>query len=172
MGRKPSAPIAFAFMLHGRNVLSASLYVIALVAVGCGSQTASQSEASRTTLALTHEVKGSISVKGRPALSLQVGEPCIGESGYDDIRPGITVTVKDETGKILATSLLGMGGIASPPTTSRYDYSPSAPCQFPFTLHAVPDAMFYAFEVGGRAQVVFNRQDLEAKGWNVDLTLG
>ncbi|WP_155855285.1 hypothetical protein [Actinotalea ferrariae] len=44
-------------------------------------------------------------------------------------------------------------------------------CTFPFTVD-VPDSDFYSIEVAHRGKVNFSRQDLEAEGWVVALSVG
>jgi hypothetical protein len=86
---------------------------------------------------------------------------CTGEGGYDDIRAGAAVIVKDESGKVLATGSLGSGKITDPAT-----------CEFSFSLADVPDAKFYQIEVSHRGALTYSRDDLDKRGWKVEFTLG
>jgi hypothetical protein len=89
------------------------------------------------------------------------GEACEGSGGYDDIREGAQVTVKDENGHVLATSDL-LSGVASS----------DIECDFAFVVADVPDARFYAVEVSHRGEITNSRQEMEDNAWFVGLTLG
>ncbi len=89
-----------------------------------------------------------------------VGTGCQGKGGYSDIGPGMPVTVKDESGKLLGATSLGEGG------------GSSTSCTFTFTITGVGDAQIYSVEGGRRGAVSYPRADLEANGWKVGLTLG
>lgn len=85
---------------------------------------------------------------------------CAGKVGYQDITTGATVTVSDESGKILGTSQLGKGD----------DNRPY--CVFTFRVDGVSSANTYQVEVSHRGKVPYSTSDLAAKGWKVDLRLG
>lgn len=85
---------------------------------------------------------------------------CFGLGGYQDIQPGAQVVVKDQTGDIVAVSTL------EPDPTA-----PAGTCQFVFFVD-VPDAKFYSISVTHRGELVFSKQQLEANGWLVELSLG
>lgn len=88
------------------------------------------------------------------------GTSCSGAGGYSDIGSGTQVTVTNESGKVLATSSLGVG-------------SGVIVCDFDFTVK-VPNASFYRIEIGGgrRGVMTYSRQQMEDAGWSVNLTLG
>lgn len=88
------------------------------------------------------------------------GGTCKGTGGYSDMGPGRPVTVRDDTGKILASTTLGTG------TGS------SRRCVWVFTLPDVPEVSFYAVEVGRRGEVTYSLADMKANDWTVSLTLG
>lgn len=61
---------------------------------------------------------------------------------------------------------LGDGQVTEP---GDYSYS----CVFPFTLSDVGDAKFYRLSVGkDRGDVTYSRNDIEARKWQVELSLG
>ncbi|MEJ7763901.1 MAG: hypothetical protein WKF86_00230 [Acidimicrobiales bacterium] len=88
--------------------------------------------------------------------------------GYDDIRQGAAVTVKDEKGTLIGTGALGPGAKAavSPqfPTLSN--------CVYPIEVVGVKDAAFFQVEVSRRGPVSYTKADLAAAGWAVHSTLG
>jgi hypothetical protein len=95
---------------------------------------------------------------------------CNGTGGYSDIYGGIRigdsvvggsqVTLRDESGKVLATTSL----------ETKLIFSES--CDFEFTLSNVPDADFYQLEVSHRGGLTFSKQELESRSWDVRVTLG
>lgn len=81
-------------------------------------------------------------------------------AGYDDIRPGTGVTVRNESGDIIATGRLDEG--------SWTGYS----CAFEFAIPDVPEADFYEFEISHRGEQRYSHADLEAQDFRVELSLG
>jgi hypothetical protein len=88
---------------------------------------------------------------------------CQGTGGYDDIKPGTQVTVKDEAGVIVGSDTLGA---PTSPKDTRY------PCEFPFTVSSVGPAKFYSVEVSKRGALTYSSAEMESRGWKVELTLG
>ena len=85
---------------------------------------------------------------------------CTGSGGYDDIRAGALVVVRDGGGETLATSSLDDG-----------EESGGA-CVFSFEVTDVPDADFYEVEVSHRGGLTWSQQELDDEGWDVALSLG
>ena len=86
---------------------------------------------------------------------------CWGQGGYDDIRIGLDVIIKDGTGTIIAKGELWPGK-----KTDRNE------CTFPFYVSGVPSADFYEIEVGRRGSLVFSRSEMDYNGWQAHLQLG
>ena len=96
------------------------------------------------------------------SLRLNPPEPCANPGGgYSDIHPGTSVTVRDEAGKILATTTLGAG-----------HYESAEGCVYGFEVADLPDAKFYQVEVSHRGEITYSEDELNASGWNVALELG
>lgn len=119
--------------------------------------------APATASPLSHTIKGTLTLipmksYTNPRNSSGNFADCIGLGGYSDIHSGMTVTVKDGTGVIIATG------------ATQYDEKISL-CGFTFEIQA-PDAPFYSIEVGHRGGLTYSQPQLAAKGWRVDLTLG
>jgi len=125
------------------------ILAVSAVAIACGGSAA----------AAAHDVTGSIAVSQYMG-TRGLGTECTGQGGYDDIHAGSAVVVKDEGGKILATSQLDPGKITR-----------LGECTFAFSVRSVPDAKFYQFEVSHRGQVTYAKKDLSDAGWTVKLTL-
>ena len=88
------------------------------------------------------------------------GSGCEGGGGYNDIRPGAGITLKDGDGKVLATSSLGAG---SGTNTS---------CDFTFSLTNVPEVPFYTIEISHRGALSYSLSDMKAQVWDLALSLG
>jgi len=89
------------------------------------------------------------------------GSTCAGTGGYSDVRDGLGVTVKDNAGKIIATSQLASDNKASA----------LGECQLTFVAQ-VPDSDFYSIEVGHRGELTYSRDELEKLNWVIGFTLG
>jgi hypothetical protein len=74
---------------------------------------------------------------------------CVGTGGYNDIRPGVSVTVRDGGGDTIATGALGSGEV----TAGEF-------CTYNFRIE-VPDADFYRVEVAGRGSL-----STQSLNWN------
>lgn len=120
-------------------------------------------------------IKGSITIRTDPddasitdSLQLSearfaVGAPCSGDSiadGYSDLVPGAGVTVKNESGEIIATGALTAGTWIK------------RACKMGLDVPDVPVAKFYEVEVTRRGAQRFSRQQLVDDAFIVDLTLG
>jgi hypothetical protein len=95
------------------------------------------------TLALN---SGTIRTSGLP-----MGYSCAGDGDYNDLGPGTTVTVHDETGKLLAK-----GSIES-------SSSQSGSCMLNFTVYNIPDGgTLYKVEVSHRGQMSYTEAEAKA----------
>lgn len=88
---------------------------------------------------------------------------CAGTGGYDDIRPGVRVVVRDGDGSTLATGQLEYDAEADEATEDE--------CPLVFEVD-VPRSEFYAIEVGRRGELTYSFEEMETQGWRVDATLG
>lgn len=130
------------------------------------------SPARSSTSATSHTITGTITIIGQIVGSSDrtsgVIEPiddtfCTGGGGFDDIRNGASVVVRDQTGVTIATGNIGPG---------KPDPAfPSVTCVFPFTVLDVPQVAFYEIEVSHRGGVSFSHAELETDNWEVDLEL-
>jgi hypothetical protein len=88
---------------------------------------------------------------------------CAGRDGYSDIDEGLGVTVRDEDGTTIGSSRLTQEGLEEVGDENR--------CHFTFAVQVTP-ASFYAIEVGDRGEITYSHADMEAAGWQVELSLG
>jgi hypothetical protein len=90
---------------------------------------------------------------------------CYGTGGYDDIQAGMSVTVRDGNGNILATGKTGSG---FQPGNSEYSI---VQCIFEFQIDNVPKSDFYSIEVQHRGELNFSFEELQKKNWEVSFSL-
>lgn len=127
-------------MLTGRT---SALFIAIVVLAGCGPQ--------------AFEIDGDVTLFSETEGS---ASNCYGTGGYSDISEGLSVTVRDESGMILATSRLDAGRR----TGNR--------CTFAFMVSGVPQAEFYSVEVGRRGALTYSHDEMTANDWQVTASLG
>lgn len=87
------------------------------------------------------------------------GSLCSGSGGYDDIREGAQVEIRDEAGNIV-----GVGELEA----SRMIHNVG--CRFSFTIEGVDSGSgFYEVEVSHRGTISYTQEELED---GIELTLG
>lgn len=145
--------------------------LLAFVTVGCSSQapTATPSPTAEAPPAIA----GTLTLIDRGGIELdrspQGVEACGGTGGYADIRPRTSVVVRNEDG-----TTIGSGQLANP-DRAQLDEEPVGTenvCRFIFDVDLSETAAFYAIEIASRGELTYSHEDLEALGWNVELTLG
>jgi hypothetical protein len=129
-------------------------------AAGTGS-TLETSAAHAVTGTMVIESSQHFGIEGRGPYD--VGDPCFGDAGFDDIRSGADVRALDGAGNIVGLGRLSTGALTETETVHV--------CQFSWTMD-VDDAEFYAFEIARRGGPSFSRAELEAAGWTVELSIG
>lgn len=124
----------------------------ALLLAGCGGESGGDGK----TAAKTFTASGAIKLYATGTVA--VGDSCAGKGGYDDIRVGAAVLIKNADGKRVALGELGTG--------EPGEYST---CSLPFAIKGVPSgAGPYSVEVSHRGEVPFNEGDAKS----IALTLG
>lgn len=96
-------------------------------------------------------------------LAPEVGDGCLLEGGYRDIEPGVQVKDKDGSGNILSIGELELG---------RWSPSEST-CKLAFTVKDIPPSQFYSVEIGSgrRGSLTYSNEELDAKGWTMNIQL-
>jgi hypothetical protein len=135
------------------------LALIALLLVGCTAAAPTPAPTPQT-----HHLTGTFTLNQHDPVVRYQGNQCNGTGGYDDIKPGLPVTVKDGAGAII-----GLGALVS--SQAAPVYTDDRQCVYSFEV-TVPDVPFYSVEVGHRGAVAKSRADVEAQGWTVAVTLG
>jgi hypothetical protein len=123
-----------------------------LFAVACGGRSAATPPSS-------HSLYGALTLITAGGF-VGPGESCSGLDGFDDITAGAEVSVKDETGKVVAVGNLGAGSRES-----------IVICSFSFTVNNVPVAKFYTVEITHRGGITYSYADLVSKGWHITVSL-
>lgn len=140
-----------------------ALPALLLAGVGCG-QAAGSEAASSTTTTAARTISGTMTLHGYDNLYGRNGGPCEGLGGYDDMRPGTQVVVKDGAGAVLATGRLGQGKAGSlgagPTAIANW-------CEFSWSISNLPDSAFYEVEVSHRGGLTYSRAQLDSMGWTV-----
>ncbi|WP_052672457.1 PASTA domain-containing protein [Aliterella atlantica] len=110
-----------------------------------------------------HQIKGSLTLVDSDISGSE--DNCYGTGGYDDIQGGMSVTIQDGKGNILA---LGQTGNGTQPSS---EYS-SVLCVFEFQVDNIPKSDFYSIQVGRRGQLNYSYEEMKNKNWEVSLSLG
>jgi hypothetical protein len=143
---------------RSRGVILAIAAVAAVVLVGA----AAVGLLALTTTS-TRTVEGSATLVDSDFSRQSVGASCSGSGGYSDLRAGASMRLADGEGATIATTNLAPGVV---PRSGR--------CLFSFTFDEIPDVDFYAVTIGGgrRGELSYSREELEAKNWEIDLSIG
>ncbi len=90
---------------------------------------------------------------------------CYGTGGYSDISSGMSITVIDDKGTIVAT---GQTGFGNHPENNSYS---SVTCIFKFDVRQIPKRNFYTFDLGRRGKLSYSFAELEEMNWKLWLSL-
>lgn len=102
---------------------------------------------------------GTLTLSSADGSGISGGTSCSGTAGYDDIREGTQVVIRDETG-----TTVGVGQLEAARSLG------TTTCVFSFTVNGVEaGADFYEVEVSRRGGITFSQEELEQ---GVGLTLG
>jgi hypothetical protein len=115
------------------------------------------------------------------------GQPCAAPTGYDDIKAGLQVVVKNAAGEIVGSGTLQEStstakplneeqqrGLQDPQVAAHLAGRVPISCSFPFEVEGIPKSDFYTVQVGNddRGSLTFKFDQLEQQDWKVVLTLG
>jgi hypothetical protein len=132
--------------------------VAAAVVAGCGS--AAPAPVSAT-------IHGVFKLRDGSGISgSTISDSCTGFEGFDDIRHGAQVVVKDQNGTVIGTGTLSSG------RTTRKLGDVALECTFRFSVSGLPKATFYSIEVSKRGAQQYSYDKLVRSGWNAALSLG
>jgi hypothetical protein len=121
-------------------------------------------------LTLARAIAGSLILDQRDPVERGGGE-CRGTGGYADLRSGVVVVVRDESG-----AELGRSPLRARPAPTNADGTVPEPerrrCVWTFALENLEDRPSYAISIGERGAVTYSRAELEAADWQVQVSLG
>lgn len=159
------------------TLVAAVVLVPALSGCGAGDESdsgaspsseTSSSTSTPSTAAATFNLSGTVTITDLGGYYNQGNYPgafCTGDSGYEDIREGAQVVVRDADGTQVAVGELGPGSMTGNP---RKDLT--AGCAFPLMVFGVPDgSSIYSIEVSHRGELSYKRAELDGP---LDLTIG
>lgn len=140
-----------------------ALVAMAVALTACGG-----GDTTKAPAAPSHTLGGSLVLHQVDPTRRAAGLPCAGTGGYSDLSTGAQITVKDEAGTIVAIGTLGQG------TTVPADLPifGGVYCRWDLTAGPIGERPFYTVEVAHRGPLSYSLDDLRAKDWKVDLTLG
>lgn len=140
------------------------------------STTSSTPPASSTTVVVSQILTGSIMLVDADVYSSW--DRCYGTGGYADFGPGMNVTIRNESGTIIASAATAnlSADDASGPWAAEYIVATNNDtlvprCFVKFEVE-VPPATFYEITIGTRSDETRSATDLDAQGWHVVYTLG
>jgi hypothetical protein len=141
------------------------LGLVVFLALGFGVYAATKSISQKATPTTTtqerHVITGTFllsGVEGEDFITSDGG--CQGTSGYDDVEPGLQVTISDQSGTVIGTGALDSG------------QAQEAGCVFHFEVNNIPVASFYKVAVGRRGEISYSQDQMKQASWSVELSLG
>lgn len=121
-----------------------------------------------TTEAPVQTLTGSMTLREVNSLVMgNLGGSCSGDGGYDDMRGGAQVVVRNAEGVPIATGQLAPGK-----WVQLFEDVELLYCRLPFRLEVPNDEAFYLVEVGSRGELTYSADDMEERGWHLELELG
>jgi hypothetical protein len=141
------------------------LGLVVFLVLGLGIYAATNSVGQKATPTTT--TQGRHVITGRFLLSGMEGEDffadgggCQGTRGYDDVEPGLQVTISDQSGTVIGTGTLDSGRVLE------------TGCVFRFEVNNIPVASFYKVAVGRRGEISYSLDQMKQASWSVELSLG
>ena len=116
----------------------------------------------------TETLRGTLTLHEH-AFSRTEDGPCMGNGGFQDIVPGVEITLRDEQEVIIGVTKLAEGQWVD---VREEGELVEVVCQWSYAISDVPDRTFYVVEVSDRGDQRYSKADLVERGWVVDLSLG
>jgi len=92
------------------------------------------------------------------------GSYCEGVRGATDIRRGSEIAVKDESGTVIGLARLKLGQLRLLGEDKNI-----GDCFLGFDVHDLPASEFYTIAAGNRPPATYSYDELQTKGWKIDL---
>lgn len=174
---------------YGAGVVRGLVVAACVVFGGCAAGATAQPAATTDTVpvattaapAAGHTIRGTFTVRAVPGSIVGKTTTCAGAHGYDDVRAGMPVTVRDGSDAIVGAGAvrnftsaeMGSKSIGDPFAGVKAEMvrRPERVCALRFSIEA-SDAAFYQIEAGNRGNVTYSRDELERRGWFVALGIG
>lgn len=142
MGKK-----ALTGAIAAAGILAASCSTVAGSAVMASAQAEVSAAESSAAEAKTLAVYGELALDDSTAYASKC---LITSKGYNDIRQGASVVLRDDTGRVVATGSL-LAGLPDKQNST---------CAYGFLIPDVPLAPFYSLEITHRGEVTFTQDEL------------
>jgi len=155
---------------RSRNVWVAVVLVVLVIggAFAFGASRRSVPGAASTTTVAVPKVRtihGSVTLTGT-ILRLDATS-CVGRGGFDDIRAGAAVLVKDQAGVVIGSGSLDSGSVVASSVVPGFSN-----CVFAFSVGGVRDADFYQVMVSHRGGPTYSKSEMVLRDWTVEASLG
>lgn len=111
-----------------------------------------------------YSIKGSFQLVDENIGGEVTSNNCYGTGGFNDIRGGMPVTIRDEKSLIIAMGATSEG-------THSAGKNSDVQCVFEFKIERVPKTNFYTIEIGRRGQLNYSFEDMSTRNWEVSLRL-
>ncbi len=161
--------------------------MVALVLTACGGNDSEdgEDESSTEQRSELQRVTGTFTLLGGGE-STGSWANCSGLGGYDDFAAGMDVTVRNESGTVIASTSMrnlsvddskaidtALGSVDGPfkDEAAQAIELEGFACTLVFVADVKP-ADFYTFEAGNRGDLTYSAAELEAADWHVELSLG
>lgn len=108
----------------------------------------------------THTLTLELEIVGYDNILTVSSTNCAGDGGYDDLRIGTSITVRDGDGAVIANGMF---------TTAK---KTGTTCTLTATIDDVPEVSFYQFDVSHRGAPSYSLEEMEASNWVVSLSIG
>jgi hypothetical protein len=146
-------------------VILIPLGLVVFLVLGLGVYAATSSVGDKATPTTTtqerHVITGTFLLSGSEGEDFFAdGSGCQGTSGYDDVEPGLQVTISDQSGTVIGNGALDSGEVQE------------AGCMFRFEVNNIPVASFYKVAVGRRGEISYSIDQMKQMSWSVELSLG
>jgi len=128
--------------------------VVLAVLAGCGATAEATPE--------PRAISGSFTLHATGAGWSEDAAGCRGDGGYSDIRSGMQITLRDETGRVMGTTSFPVGRVEGA----------GLRCVFEFEFTDAPEAEFYTLDSGRRGELTYSVAELEDRGWHVGIDIG
>jgi hypothetical protein len=99
------------------------------------------------------------------------GGECRGTGGYADLHSGVPVRALGADGTVLATGSL-TAHVPAPAAEGALSEAERRRCVWTFSLPGLPPRDRYGVEIGERGEVSYTREELNAAGWLIEVSLG